>query len=149
MAVAQLLVSAAGPFLYTVPPTVSCLPGNRVSGLSGAVSFLALDMKSVGSSGGGALVGAKDGVAVPVPGSDPLAGRLLGPACGSPPFAETTAMATAVPIATVASAPPAMNSSLRRLFRVSEASASAAQSGVPSSAPLFHGCWEFGFQGSH
>ena len=55
------------------------------------------------------------------------------------PFAETTATATAVPIATVARAPPPTNSSLRRLLRVSDASASAAQSGVWS-APLFQRC---------
>ncbi|GGQ81447.1 hypothetical protein Saso_44670 [Streptomyces asoensis] len=65
------------------------------------------------------------------------------------PFAETTAMATAVPTATVASAPPPMKNSRRRLLRVSDASASAAQSGVRPSSALVHGCWEFGFHGSH
>lgn len=65
------------------------------------------------------------------------------------PFADTTAMATAVPMASVASAPPPMKSSRRRLLRVSDASASAAQSGVGPSSPLVHGCWEFGFHGSH
>jgi hypothetical protein len=45
------------------------------------------------------------------------------------PFALATAMATAAPTATVANAPPTMNSTLRRLLRVSEASAIAAQSG--------------------
>ncbi|GAA1009499.1 hypothetical protein GCM10009564_24950 [Streptomyces thermogriseus] len=48
--------------------------------------------------------------------------------------------ATAVAIPTAATAPPPM-SSIRRLFcRVSEASASAAQSGVRLSLPLFHDC---------
>ncbi len=60
-----------------------------------------------------------------------------------------TATATAAPTATVASTPPPTNSSRRRLVRASEASASAAQSGVPPSLPLFHDCWECGFQGSH
>src|SRR5689334_12124850 len=124
---------------------VSRVPGKRVSGLSGAVSFLALDMKSFGSSGGGALVGSKDGAALPEAGRAALAGRLRGPAVGLAAFAETTAIARAVPIANVASAPPPMNSTRRRLLRVSEASARAAQSGVPSSLALFHGCcWELG-----
>lgn len=46
------------------------------------------------------------------------------------PFAETTATATAAPTASVAIAEPPITSSLRRLLRVSDASASAAQSGV-------------------
>ncbi|CAM5238807.1 hypothetical protein SVIOM342S_08964 [Streptomyces violaceorubidus] len=58
----------------------------------------------------------------------------------SEPFAETTATATALAIATVASAPPPMRNSRRRLARASEASASAAQSGVSSLFPLFQGC---------
>src|SRR5690349_11277543 len=149
---AQFPVSAVGPFLYTVSPMVSWVPGKRTSGLSGALSFFALAMKSIGSSGGGALVGANDG-AVPVglgtamsepPGSwEEVPGE-----ASSPPSDETTATATAVPTAMAASAPPPMNSSRRRLARASEASASAAQSGDWPEPPPLQGCWEFGFQGS-
>src|SRR3954470_19620914 len=63
---AQFFVSAVVPFLYTVEPMVSWVPGKRICALSGAVSLALLAMKSLGSSGGGALVGAKDGVG-PVP----------------------------------------------------------------------------------
>jgi hypothetical protein len=109
-----------------------------------------LEMNSFGSSGGGALVGAKDGAETLLLGIEALAGRLDGlPEALLSPFADTTAMATAVPIATVATTPPPMNSSRRLLLRVSDASASAAQSGVRPSPPLFHGCWDCGFQGSH
>ncbi len=137
--------------MYTVEATVSWVPGKRVVGLSGAVSFALLEMNSFGSSGGGALVGAKDGEVAPVPvGREALAGRFVGlPDALSSPFAETTAMATAVPTATVASAPPPMSSRRLRLLRVSDASASAAQSGVCSSTLPPHGCCELGFQGSH
>ena len=56
-------------------------------------------------------------------------------------FAETTAMATAAATTTVASAPPPIISHLRRRVRDSDASASAAQSGVcspldPTEVPL-------------
>ena len=78
-----------------------------MSGLSGALSLLALDMKSLGSSGGGAEVGANDGAGVrsarDVRGGGQV-GRLVGRLL--PPFAYTTAMATAAPTATVATAPP-------------------------------------------
>ena len=96
------------------------------------MSFLTLPMKSFGSSGGGAEVSSKDGP-VPVV-SDGMAADVgsseagLFDACPLP-SAETTAMATAVPTATVASAPPPISSHLRRRLRVSDASASAAQSG--------------------
>lgn len=114
------------------------------------MSLVLLETKSFGSSGGGALVGANEGAVALLLGMDPLAGTLVGsPEARLSPFADTTAMATAVPIAMVATAPPPMNSSRRRLLRVSDASASAAQSGVGPSLPLVHGCWEFGFQGSH
>ncbi|CAM5668696.1 hypothetical protein SHIRM173S_05229 [Streptomyces hirsutus] len=113
---AQLRVSAVGPFLYTVSPMVSCVPGKRTSGPSGARSFCALETKSFGSSGGGALVGANDGT-VPVGlGRPAVAGSWEdGSEAWLLPFAETTATATAVPIAAVAIAPPPMNSSRRRL----------------------------------
>lgn len=74
-------------------------------------------------------------------------GREVGFPLLSPP-AETTATATAVPIATVASAPPPIRNTRRRLLRASEASASAAQSG-DWAPPLFQGCCDCGFQGSH
>lgn len=103
-----------------------------MSGLSGAVSFCTLDMKSSGSSGGGAEVGANVGTgAVLSLGMLAVAGSLLGvfPAWLSP-FEETTATATAAPTAIVATAEPTITSSLRRRLRASDASASAAQSGV-------------------
>ena len=72
-------------------------------------------------------------------GMSAVAGRLLGVfEAWLLPFADTTATATATPTATVASAPPPISSSLRRLLRDSEASASAAQSGVRSSDWLPH-----------
>ncbi|GAB2914532.1 hypothetical protein GCM10027028_08790 [Streptomyces sundarbansensis] len=48
------------------------------------------------------------------------------------PFDVTTAVVTIAPIATVASAPPPIISSLLRRARAADWSASAAQSGVPS-----------------
>ncbi len=154
----QVRVSAVGPFLYTVSPMVSWVPGKSRSGPSGALSFSALETKSFGSSGGGALVGAKDGRVAVALGMSAVEGSCeegLSEAWPEP-FAETTATATAPAIATVASAPPPMNSSRRRLARASEASARAAQSGVPSLFPLFHGCCDCcgcccdcGVQGSH
>jgi hypothetical protein len=131
---------------------VSWVPGKSRSGLSGALSFLALETKSFGSSGGGALVGANDGSVAVALGMSAVAGSCEeGPSDACPePFAETTATATALAIATVASAPPPMKSSRRRLARASEASASAAQSGVSSPSPPFQGCCcDCGFQGSH
>ncbi|GHK00468.1 hypothetical protein SY2F82_22650 [Streptomyces sp. Y2F8-2] len=121
-----------GPFLYTFVPMVSWVPGNNVSALIGAVSFFALDMKSIGFSGGGAEVGAKDGAASALSlGMFAALGRALAGLFEAPlpPFADTTATATAAPIPTVARAPPTIISSRRRLLRASEASASAAQSG--------------------
>lgn len=102
-----------------------------MSGLIGAVSFFTLDMKSIGSSGGGAEVGANDGTDALVSlGMSAVAGSLLGAlAAWLSPFADTKAMATAVPTASVATAAPPITSSLRRRLRVSDASASAAQSG--------------------
>src|SRR5215210_3760406 len=98
---------------------VSFVPGKRMFGLTAATSLLLLATKYFGSSGGGALVGANDGAAVPEPlGISPVDGSWeVGLFASSLPFAETTAMATAVPTAIVASAPPPMNSSLRRLLR--------------------------------
>src|SRR5436309_2236415 len=57
---------------------VSCASGKRPCALSGAVSLALLAMKSFGSSGGGALVGAKEGAEALLLGMDPLAGRLDG-----------------------------------------------------------------------
>ena len=143
-------MSAVAPFLYTVAPTVSCSPGKRVSALSGAVSLFLLEMKSFGSSGGGALVGAKDGAVGLLLGMVRARRQLPGsPEARLSPFADTTAMATAVPIATVASAPPPMNSSRRRLLRVSDASASAAQSGVGLVAAAGPRLLGVRFPGSH
>lgn len=71
---AQSFVSAVGPLRYTRLPMVSCVPGKRMSGLSGAVSFCALAMNCFGSSGGGAEVGSKDGAGVVAPGMSELAG---------------------------------------------------------------------------
>lgn len=73
----------------------------------------------------------------------------VGRLASSPPSVLTTAMVTAAPTPTVASAPPTMKNSLRRRLRFSDASASAAQSGDGPSLPPVHGCWEFGFHGSH
>src|SRR5688572_16347080 len=111
-----------------------------VSGPLGALSLALLETNSLGSSGGGALVGAKDGVADAL-GRSAVAGSEEDgrPVASSLPFADTTAMATAVPTPSVASTPPPISSSRRRLLRDSDASASAAQSGVGSVAPLVHG----------
>jgi hypothetical protein len=54
-------------------------------------------------------------------------------------FAETTAMATSAPTTTVARALPPIHSHLRRRARASEASASAAQSGVSEPEPQLGG----------
>ncbi|CAM5730517.1 hypothetical protein SFUMM280S_05006 [Streptomyces fumanus] len=89
---------------------VSWVPGKRTSGPSGAVSFLALAMKSFGSSGGGALVGANEGAVAVALGSPAVDGSCedgwseaepVPSARGPPP--PPTAAATA----TVASAPAA------------------------------------------
>ncbi|GAA3768469.1 hypothetical protein GCM10022206_03670 [Streptomyces chiangmaiensis] len=59
-------------------PTVSWVPGNSVSALIGALSFAALEMKSIGSSGGGAEVGANDGRDAVPEGAGPDRGRRNG-----------------------------------------------------------------------
>src|SRR3954466_15505664 len=62
---AQFFVSAVVPFLYTVDPMASWVPGKRIYALSRAGSLALLAMKSFGSSGAVPLGGANDGV-VPV-----------------------------------------------------------------------------------
>ncbi|PJN10035.1 hypothetical protein CG723_20170 [Streptomyces sp. CB01635] len=109
-----------------------------MSALSGALSFLALEMKSLGSSGGGGVVSANVGSAVAVSlGMSAVVGSWSAGLFEAEflPLAETIANATAEPTATVASAPPPIISQRRRRARVSDASASAAQSG-PCEPPL-------------
>src|SRR5688572_20197763 len=103
-----------------------------MSGLIGALSLPELEMKSFGFSGGGAEVGSNDGSVLALAlGMSAVAGRSFGPfAVVSPLSALTTATATATPMPTVARAPPTIIRSLRRLLRISDCSASDAQSGV-------------------
>src|SRR5690606_24678383 len=95
----QLRVSAVGPFLYTVSPMVSWVPGKRTSGARGARSFFALAMKSAGSSGGGALVGANEGTVASALGIVAAPGSWDDgpPAVRGSALAETTATAKAAP----------------------------------------------------
>ena len=132
-------MSAVGALLvHGRTHAVSCVPGKRVVRAERRrVLGLAGDEVLRVQRGRGAGRRERGGRRAWLLGMAALAGTLVGsPEARLSPFADTTAIATAVPIATVATAPPPMNSSRRRLLRVSDASASAAQSGVGPSLPL-------------
>src|SRR5215218_1029976 len=127
---------------------VSFLPGNSVAALSGALSLSALSTKSLGFCGGTGATEEKDGwgaagaVGRADAGCEAPVAEVPADAWAalSPLLVVTTAVATIAATTQVASAPPPISSQRLRRLREADASARAAQSGVPVPEPC-QGAW--------